>query len=143
MTLAIALNKATKQRVIMFNPCKVVDAPSFSPREMRSLDADGARAYIGAFADDPDIGAAVVLMLGSGLRRSEALASASRSRRPTALVARSSCRNSRSSVCGVTGASSMRGSNHSAFGARTIRSSSSVRVNPGVRIRSAYGSLVS
>jgi integrase len=73
-TLSIALNRAKKQRVIMFNPCEVVDAPRFERREMRSLDAATAERYVRAFSEDPDIGAAIVLAIGSGLRRGELLA---------------------------------------------------------------------
>ena len=38
-TLSVALNRAKKQRILLFNPCEVVDAPRFAQREMRSLDA--------------------------------------------------------------------------------------------------------
>lgn len=72
--LAVALNLAKKQRIIAFNPCEFVDAPRFEQREMRSLDAKGAQAYLRAFSDDQDIGAAVTLAIGSGLRRGELLA---------------------------------------------------------------------
>jgi integrase len=72
--LATALNRAKKQRIIVFNPCEYVDAPRFERREMRSLDAGGAERYVRAFSDDLDIGAAVILAIGSGLRRGEFLA---------------------------------------------------------------------
>lgn len=73
-TLSIALNRAKKQRIIMFNPCEVVDAPRFERAEMRSLNASGAEQYLSGFSDDADIGAAIVLAIGSGLRRGELLA---------------------------------------------------------------------
>lgn len=41
---------------------------------MRTLDAGSARRYIRAFSEEPTIGAAVVLAIGSGLRRGELLA---------------------------------------------------------------------
>lgn len=41
---------------------------------MRALDADAAERYIQAFSNDPDIGAAIILAIGSGLRRGELLA---------------------------------------------------------------------
>ncbi|HZY97928.1 MAG TPA: site-specific integrase [Candidatus Cybelea sp.] len=41
---------------------------------MRSLDSAGAAAYIQAFSSDSEMGAAVVLAIGSGLRRGELLA---------------------------------------------------------------------
>jgi integrase len=72
-TLAIALNRAKKQRILMFNPCEVVDAPRFERKEMRALDGAAAERYVRAFYDDPDVGAAVVLAIGSGLRRGELL----------------------------------------------------------------------
>lgn len=72
--LAVALNRAKKQRVIEVNPCEYVDAPRVERREMRSLDASSAGAYIQAFSTDPDMGAAIVLAIGSGLRRGELLA---------------------------------------------------------------------
>jgi integrase len=73
-TLSVALNRAKKQRIILFNPCEVVDAPRFEGKEMRALDGAAAEQYIRAFYDNPDIGAAVVLAIGSGLRRGELLA---------------------------------------------------------------------
>jgi integrase len=73
-TLSVALNRAKKLRVILFNPCEYVDAPRFERREMKSLDARTAEKYLRAFYDDPQIGAAVVLAIGSGLRRGELLA---------------------------------------------------------------------
>ena len=72
--LAVALNRAKKQQIISFNPCEYVDAPRIERREMRSLDATAAGAYIQAFSTDPDMGAAIVLAIGSGLRRGELLA---------------------------------------------------------------------
>jgi integrase len=72
--LATALNRAKKQRIIGFNPCEYVDAPRFERREMRSLDAASAERYIRAFSNDPDIGAAVIFAIGTGLRRGEFLA---------------------------------------------------------------------
>ena len=72
--IAIALNRAKKQRIISFNPCEYVDAPRFERREMRALDAATAQKYIKAFSDDMSIGAAVVVAIGSGLRRGELLA---------------------------------------------------------------------
>ncbi len=72
--LAVALNRAKKQQIIAFNPCEYVDAPRVERREMRSLDAASATRYIQAFSGDPDIGAAIVLATGSGLRRGELLA---------------------------------------------------------------------
>ena len=41
-TLSIALNRAKKQRIILFNPCEVVDAPRFERKEMRALDGAAA-----------------------------------------------------------------------------------------------------
>jgi integrase len=72
--LAVALNRAKKQRIISFNPCEFVDPPRFERKVMRSLDPTGAERYIHAFSDDPVIGAAVILAIGSGLRRGELLA---------------------------------------------------------------------
>ena len=40
--LATALNRAKKQRIIVFNPCEYVDAPRFERREMKALDVSGA-----------------------------------------------------------------------------------------------------
>jgi integrase len=74
MTLTIALNKAVKQNTILRNPCQMVDAPTFTRREMRPLEASAAQAYVHAFSDEPNIGAAVVFAIGSGLRRGELLA---------------------------------------------------------------------
>jgi len=72
--LAVALNRAKKRRIISFNPCEYVDAPRFERREMRGLDAATAQGYIQVFTDDMSIGAAVVVAIGSGLRRGELLA---------------------------------------------------------------------
>lgn len=72
--LAVALNRAKKQQIITFNPCEYVDAPRVERREMRSLDASTAAAYIQTFSNDPDMGATIVLAIGSGLRRGELLA---------------------------------------------------------------------
>lgn len=72
--LVVALNRAKKQQIIPFSPCEYVDAPRFDRREMRSLDVAGAQRYIQAFSDDPDIGAAIIVAIGSGLRRGELLA---------------------------------------------------------------------
>jgi integrase len=73
-TLAVALNRAKKQRIILFNPCEVVGAPRFERNEMCALDGVAAEQYVLAFSDEPTIGAAVVLAIGSGLRRGELLA---------------------------------------------------------------------
>jgi integrase len=72
--LATALNRAKKQRIISFNPCEYVDAPRFERHEMKSLDVAGAESYLRAFSADLDIGAAVTVAIGSGLRRGELLA---------------------------------------------------------------------
>ncbi len=72
--LATALNRAKKQRIISFNPSEYVDAPRFERREMKSLDVAGAESYLQAFSDDLDIGAAITVAIGSGLRRGELLA---------------------------------------------------------------------
>jgi integrase len=72
--LAVALNRAKKQQIISFNPCEYVDAPRVERREMQALSAEAAGAYIRAFSSDPEMGAAIVLALGSGLRRGELLA---------------------------------------------------------------------
>jgi integrase len=73
-TVAAALNRAKKQRILLFNPCEVVDAPRFSQREMRSLDVAPAEAYLRAFSEDPEIGAVVTVAIATGLRRGEVLA---------------------------------------------------------------------
>jgi integrase len=72
--LAVALNRAKKQQIISFNPCEYVNAPRVERREMRALDANAAGLYIQAFSGDPDMGAAIILAIGSGLRRGELLA---------------------------------------------------------------------
>jgi integrase len=73
-TLSAALNRAKKNRILLSNPCHDVDAPQFSPREMRALDVDPAQTYLRVFSEDPDIGAAVMLAIATGLRRGEVLA---------------------------------------------------------------------
>jgi integrase len=72
--LAVALNRAKKQQIIPFNPCEYVDAPRVERREMKALGAEAAGRYIQAFSNDAAIGAAIVLAIGSGLRRGELLA---------------------------------------------------------------------
>ena len=72
--LATALNRAKKRQIIAVNPAEYVDPPRVERTVMRSLDAAGAQLYITAFDGDQIIGAAVVLAIGSGLRRGELLA---------------------------------------------------------------------
>ncbi len=72
-TLRNALNRAKRQRIIASNPCEFVDPPRVERKEMQSLDATGGAALMAALEEDA-IGAAVVVAIGTGLRRGELLA---------------------------------------------------------------------
>lgn len=72
-TLRNALNRAKRQRIIPSNPCEFVDPPRVERKEMQSLDAKGGAALMAALEEDA-IGAAVVVAIGTGLRRGELLA---------------------------------------------------------------------
>lgn len=71
-TLRTALNKAVRLRLLDVNPADVVDSPRCERREMRSLSSEQVRQYLEVF-DRTEIGAAVAVAIGSGLRRGELL----------------------------------------------------------------------
>jgi integrase len=72
-TLTTMLNRAKKLKLISTNPTELVD-PLRAPRnEMRSLAPADVRLYLKAF-DGSELGCAVAVAIGSGLRRAELLA---------------------------------------------------------------------
>lgn len=71
-TLRTALNKAVKLRLVDVNPANVVDSPRCERREMRSLSNEQVWEYLDVF-DGSEIGAAVAVAIGTGLRRGELL----------------------------------------------------------------------
>lgn len=73
-SLRTALRKARKQRVIAFNPCEEVEAPSPRKKKVTWLDAGAAEALLAKVSDDAAVGAAVTLALGTGIRRGEVVA---------------------------------------------------------------------
>lgn len=72
-TLRAALNRAKRQRMIATNPCDLLDPPKVERKEMKHLSAGGSAALLKAL-EDSDIGAAITVSLGAGLRRGELLA---------------------------------------------------------------------
>ena len=72
-TLRDALNRAKRQRMIAINPCDLVDPPKVERKEMKHLNAQDSVALLRALGDS-DIGAAITVSLGAGVRRGELLA---------------------------------------------------------------------
>lgn len=72
-TLRTALNQAVKERCIKSNPCDATSPPKVERKEMRALSPAQANQYREAF-DGTDIGAAIIVAIGSGLRRGELVA---------------------------------------------------------------------
>lgn len=67
---SVALNRAVKWDLIQANPLKAVDAPRRPSRDVSTLAADEALAYLQAFAGH-SIEPVVVIALGGGLRPCE------------------------------------------------------------------------
>lgn len=72
-TLCTALNKAKRKRKLSINPCDLVDPPKVERKEMHALSRVQVRQYLEAF-DATEIGAAIAVALGSGVRIGELLA---------------------------------------------------------------------
>ncbi|HEX3459099.1 MAG TPA: tyrosine-type recombinase/integrase [Candidatus Baltobacteraceae bacterium] len=72
-TLRTALYRAKRQRCIAVNPCELVDPPRVEQKEMKALDPAGTAKLIAA-CEQSVIGAAIVTLVGTGLRRGELLA---------------------------------------------------------------------
>lgn len=68
-----AMNDAKRDGLLAVNPCDGVAAPTFEQREVEAVDPELAQRIVKVF-EDTHIGAAVVTLLGSGLRRGEVLA---------------------------------------------------------------------
>lgn len=73
-TLRAALRKAHKQRVLAFNPCEQVAPPQPRKKKVAWLDAEAAESLLTKVSNDPAVGAAVTMALGTGLRRGELVA---------------------------------------------------------------------
>ncbi len=71
-TLQTALNKAVKLRKIKVNPCDLIDAPKVERKEMGALSGEQVALYLAVF-DQTDLGAAVAVALGTGVRIGELL----------------------------------------------------------------------
>ncbi len=72
-TLRTALNKAVKQKRIKSSPCDATSPPKVERKEMMALSPEQANQYLKVF-DVTDIGAAITIAIGSGLRRGELVA---------------------------------------------------------------------
>ena len=72
-TLRTALNKAVKLKRIKSSPCDATSPPKVERKEMIALSPAQANQYLKAF-DGTDIGAAIIVAIGSGLRRGELVA---------------------------------------------------------------------
>lgn len=70
--LRTVLGRAVRRDLIDYNPCTRVDAPRKAPYEFETLDWQDVQVYLWHYERTP-IGALVLVVLGAGLTRSEAV----------------------------------------------------------------------
>lgn len=71
--LSSALRRAVKRKLIRDNPVALIDRPKLGPSRTPYFDAEQARLFFAALDRSP-LGSLLMFMIGTGCRRSEALA---------------------------------------------------------------------